>query len=433
MSTNNLLKVNTPSIFWSGCFIWSLAALFYFFDNLLNVSVGAMKPELSQAFYLSAAELGILSSCYLWPYAVMQIPAGLLMDSVGPRRVLTVASIFCAVGAWLFGVADSLLIACTGRACIGIGASFAVVGCSKIASVWFPPRRFALFMGLMVAVGMLGAAFGLATVSKIIQAFGWRESMYGGAMISVSLTVILWLIVRDKPGRLDGDNENVPEKIKQVPIMQGLVEVISCKQAWLVAIYAGLMFVPTLAFGGLWGIPFLVEGHGFSQGSAGIVVSLVFVGWIFGGPIYGWISDHMGRRIPPMYFSSAATLLISVIIIYLNNLSFIMISVLMFLLGSFSSGLIIAFAVTREKNRPEISGTAIGFINMLNTFSVALFQGVIGKVLDWTARDVVVSEAEKMFSLEDYRFALLSIPVCLVISLVMLVPIKETYCKPKHQ
>ena len=104
----------------------------------------------------------------------------------------------------------------------------------------------------------------------------------------------------------------------------------------------------------------------------------------------------------------------------------------MFLLGFFSSGFIIAFAVTRENNRPEISGTAIGFINMLNTFSVAYFQYFIGKVLDWTASDMMVVGAERVYSLFDYQKALLCIPVCLIFSFIMLIPLKETYCKPRE-
>ncbi len=423
----------SPWIFWRGVIIWGLATLFYFFDNLLNVAPGGMKPQLSQAFNLSAGELGVLSSCYLWSYGIMQIPAGLLMDTVGPRRVLSLASISCAAGALLFGMADNITVACIGRILIGFGASFAVVGCSKIASVWFAPRRFALFMGLMVAVGMLGGAFGLAAISTIVNSIGWQPALRLGALIALVISLLVWLIVRDKPPvnhtlAVANDPGTQP-----VPILTGLSEVLTCPQDWYAAIYAGLMFVPTLAFGGLWGTPYLVEAHGFSQESAGFLASLVFVGWVFGGPIYGWVSDHIGRRNLPMYFANICTFIVSIWLIYGTKFSFLSTAIGMFLLGFFSSGFLIAFVVTREKNRPQIAGTAIGFINMLNTFSVAFFQWFIGWVLDLIAGGVIITPTGKAFSLLDYQKALVCIPVCLIIAFFVLLRVKETYCIVHHE
>ncbi len=420
----------SKSIFMRGVLIWAVAALFYFFDNLLNVAPGGMKPQLSQAFNLSAGELGILSSCYLWSYGIMQIPAGLMMDTIGPRRILAVAGLVCAIGTALFGVANGIFMACVGRIFIGFGASFAVVGCSKIASVWFSPRRFASFMGLLVAVGMLGGAFGLAAVSTIIDTFGWKQTLFGGVIVSLIISCLLWLVVRDKPPvEINQSQTNQPK----VSILQGLQEVVTCPQAWMAAMYAGLMFVPTLAFGGLWGTPYLVEAHNFSQSDAGLLSSLVFVGWVFGGPIYGWISDYIGRRNPPMYFANIMTFIVSLWLIYSTGFSFQALAIGMFLLGFFSSGFPIAYTVTREKNRPEVSGTAIGFMNMLNTFSVALFQWLIGWILDFVARDVIITEAGKQFSLLDYQKALMCIPICLALAFVALLRVKETYCVVKHE
>ncbi len=428
--TETVQKKFALPVFWHGVIIWGVATLFYAFDYLLNVAPGGMKPQLSQTFNLSAADLGILSSCYLWTYGLMQIPAGLMMDTIGPRKLLTFASLNCTIGTIIFGLANSIFTACLGRLLIGFGASFAVVGCSKLAAAWFPERRFALFMGMMVAIGTLGAAFGLAAISPIIDALGWKQTLFVGAMISLVLSITMWLVIRDRPAIV---NMHVAEKKEaKIPILSGLAEVALCKQDWYAAIYAGLMYVPTLAFGALWGTPYLVEAHGFSQADAGKLTSLLFVGWVFGGPIYGWVSDYIGRRNIPMYFANISTFIVSIWLIYGQGFSYATLAMAMFLLGFFSSGFLIAFVVTREKNRPEIAGTAIGFINMLNTFSGALFQLLIGWILDFVATDVVYTEAGKSFSLLDYQKALTCIPVCLIIAFIMLLRIKETYCIVKH-
>ena len=424
------MKNNDIKILIRGISIWCLATIFYFFDNLLQVSPGVMKPELSAAFNLSGAELGILSSCYLWPYGFMQIPAGLLMDKVGPKKLFTIASILCAIGCWLFSRAEVLETAQIGRILIGTGASFAVVGCSKIASVWFPANKFALFTGLMVSVGMFGSASGLATVNYIIQAIDWRHAMYYSSWAAIFLSVCMWLIVKDSPLVNINTKASTPLSSKQIKILSSLKKIIASKQIWIASIYAGLMFVPTIAFGGLWGVPYLVEGYGLSRDLAGFLVSLIFIGWVFGGPLYGWISDYLRLRNYPMYFANVTTLIVTIILIYKTGLSIFAIGTLMFLLGFFSSGFILAFVVAKESNELQISGTAIGFINTINTISVAGLQWIIGKILDVTAPNAIITDVgEKIFSYHNYQIALISIPICLIISLITLFMLKETHCK----
>ncbi|MGD0465420.1 MAG: MFS transporter [Gammaproteobacteria bacterium] len=420
------MKTNGIKFLVRGISIWCLAAIFYFFDNLLQVSPGVMKPELSATFNLSGADLGILSSCYLWPYGLMQIPAGLLMDKVGPKKLFAIASLLCAIGCFLFASANVLEMAQIGRILIGTGASFAVVGCSKIAVVWFPANKFALLTGLMVSVGMFGSASGLATVNYIIQAIDWRHAMYYSSYAAISLSILMWLIVKDFPA-INLSN-HLP--LKQIKVLKGLKKIIASKQIWIASIFAGLMFVPTIAFGGLWGTPYLVEGHSLNRDLAGCLVSLIFIGWVFGGPLYGWISDYLGLRNPLMYFANITTLIITIVLIYTKNLSVHEIGLLMFLLGFCSSGFILAFVVAKESNDHQLSGTAIGFINTINTFSVAALQWIIGKILDVTATNAVITNlGEKVFSYNNYQIALVSIPVCLIISLITLFMLKETHCK----
>lgn len=418
------------------CLIWGLATLFYFYDNLLQISPSAMKPELSLAFAPEAEQFGSLSAYCLYAYGLMQIPAGLLMDRFGPRRLLTVACALCAGGSLLFGVATTLWEAKFGRVLIGVGASFAFVSCLKLVTIWFPIRRFALMTGLTVTIGFLGAAFGLSTISTVVQTFGWRASMQWGGWLGLTLSVLLWIIVRDKVPRSQNQMEGIvethshPQTGKEV--LQGLNKIIRHKQTWIAALYAGLMFVPTLAFGGLWGIPFLEEAHGFNRETAGQLISLIYVGWVFGCPVWGFISDHMGRRNIPMLLSNIFTLGICLAIIYISPLPSTVLGVLLFALGFFSSGFVLAFAVVRESNSPRVSGTAIGFTNALNTFWGAIAQPIIGKILDLNASNLALPGSVKVFTLAEYQIAFMSLPICLVMSLILILCLKETYCHVKQ-
>lgn len=413
------------------CFIWGFATLFYFYDNLLQVSPSAMKPELFLAFVKDAEAFGSLSAYCLYAYGLMQIPAGVFMDRFGPRRVLTIAAIFCSLGSFLFGIADVLWQAKMGRVMIGIGASFALVGCLKLAHHWFSSHRFALMTGLTVTMGFLGAVFSLSMVSKIVELFGWRDCMQFAGGLGFFISFLLWIFIRDYPEhKKDIVGNEAPTNA--CDMLKGLWQVFQHKQTWVAALFAGLMFVPTLAFGGLWGIPFLVEAHGFDRATAGQCISLIYVGWVFGSPCWGFISDYLKRRNLPMMIASIATFFVCLAVIYIHPLSLTALSVLLFCLGFFSSGFILAFAVVQESNPDHIAGTAIGFTNALNTLWGALAQPIIGHILDMNAA-VMVDETtgERVFSLMQYQHALMALPIALVLSFILLLFLKETFCEQR--
>lgn len=89
-------------------FIWCLAVLFYFYEFVLRVSPGVMVPELMKAFDVTAYGVSIISAFYLYAYAPMQIPVGVLIDKLGLKKLLSSASILCGIGAILFSLSAYL-------------------------------------------------------------------------------------------------------------------------------------------------------------------------------------------------------------------------------------------------------------------------------------------------------------------------------------
>ncbi len=408
--------------------VWGLAAIFYFYELMLLVSPSVMTDDLTLTFKTSAEQLGNLSAFYYYAYALMQIPVGLLMDRFGPRILLTLAAACCTVGCLIFAFAEVLWVASFGRFVMGIGGSFAVVGCLKLASLWFPVNRFALLTGIMVAVGMMGGVFGQEHLVKLVLLVGWRNTILYGAVLGGILSIVIWIIVSDQPFKnLISDHQ--PAHYPKVSVFKGLIQVMKIPQVWVASLYAGLMFVPTTGFGQLWGVPYFVERFQIEKDVAGGMVSMIFYGWAIGGPLYGFISDWISRRKSPMGFAAISTFIVMTTILY-APVSIGQMKILMFLLGAFSSGFILAFSIVREINIPILTGTAIGFINTLNNASGALAQPVVGKLLDkqWTGQ--VLADGSPVYSLSMYNEALLFLPVCLVIAFTMLPFIKETFCRP---
>jgi MFS family permease len=403
--------------------MWGLGALFYCYEVFLQASPSVMVPDLMKAFNVGAARLGHLAAFYFYAYAAMQIPVGVTIDRYGPRRLLTIATLTCALGAFIFSTATVLTQAEVGRLFIGFGAAFAAIGCMKLTAVWFPLNRFALLVGLMMMMGMAGAIGSEAPLALMIEALGWRHSMLTMAILGGILAVMIWFFVRDKPT----EEAHAPLESKQDTLINGLKRLIINKQVWLVAIYGGLMFAPTSAFAMLWGVPFIMEKYHIFRPQAAWIISFTFMGWIVGSPLLGWFSDKIQRRLPTLYLSAIGTFFALVLIIYWTSpiwYSYI----LMFSFGFFSSGFLPSFSIIREINPPNISATALGYMNMINMIGGALLQPLIGWFLDlrWKGQ---LADGSPVYDIADYHQALAVLPVLCFLALIVLFFIKETYCQ----
>jgi MFS family permease len=412
---------NTKYLPW---IVWGLAAVFYFYENLLQVSLDVMAPELMRTFKANATELGNLGGYYFWIYAIMQIPIGVLLDRFGARRLLTIAAGICMLGCLVFGTATKLNYAEVGRLLVGFGSAFAAVSCFSLIAHWFPTRRFALVTGLSVAIAMLGAIGGHVPLALLVKACGWRNSMLFLCAVGGILTFFIWYIVRDQPAQL----VNTKTAVEQTSLLHGLKVTTRNPQAWLIACYGGLMYAPTIILGSLWGVTFLINQYHLTAIDAGKLISIFFMGWALGSPLFGWFSDYIGKRRLVLFIGSIGALLTTLSIIYVMQLSLIELGCLLFMFGIFSSGFFPAFSVMREISPSNVSGSALGFMNCLNMIGGALGQPLVGWLLDkhWAGQ---LEAGTRVYSVANFQSALVIIPIGITLSLLILFFIRETNCE----
>jgi MFS family permease len=405
--------------------VWGLGCVFYFYEFLLQVSPSVMGNELMRDFGITGQTLGFLSGIYYYSYSPMQLPCGMLMDRFGPHRILTIATLICAISTIAFGVTDSLFMAASARFMIGLGSAFAAVGSMKLASNWFAPEKFPLLTGLMVTIGMLGAISGETPLALLVDAYGWRHTMSIMGIIGLFLAALIFLIAKDYP------NSKVikqpGEAAKQAPLLTSLSAIFKNCQLWLVAIYGGLMYMATPVFCGLWGVPFLMYKMEIAKPAAAHYISLVLIGWAIASPLWGIYSNRIGLRKPPMYIGAIGSLITCLLFIYAPIHSGLLMQTLLFLFGIFSAGFLCAFAVAKELCSRHYVATGLGFMNMINMVGVAICQPLIGYILDkyWLG-DLV--NGVRVYTLQAYHVGLAILPAGIFASLIILLGIKETYC-----
>ncbi len=404
--------------------VWFLGASFFFYKYLVQVSPSVMTTELMQAFQVNAAGLGNLSACYFYSYLLMQIPVGILLDKFSPRYLTALAILVCGMSTLVFAFANSLGLASFSRAVMGFGAAFAAVSCFKLATLWFPPRQFALVSGMCMTAAMLGAVGGQVPLSFLVQSFGWQSALKIIGVLGVLLSLFYVIAIRDKA--LDV-RKNPADKI----ILKNFWRIFKSKQAWLLSLYSGLAFAPVSVFGGLWGVPFLQQAHQLSASQSAFAVSWVFIGFAVGAPLLGWLSDVMGRRKPMMILGTLLALLSLFIVIYFPHKQIGMLSTLLFLFGLGTSGFFISFAMIREVFPILLAATVLGFMNTFDSICEALSEPLVGIFLDLGWGGALVNGVHQ-FSMQGYQLALALLPIYLVVALVLLVFIEETYCEPRE-
>lgn len=406
--------------------VWGLAAAFYFSDYMARVAPGVMHRYLQIDFGINEVGFGILTASFYIPYILMQLPVGLTVDRLSIRWLLTIMSLITAVGCCVFGLSGGLLSASVGRMLIGFSAAFAFVCSLRLATSWFPPTMLGLLSGLTQALGMLGAAAGEAPVAFLVSHVGWRHSMLIISLLFITLAGFLYKFIQDQPG----EHHYKVKTTQKVSILHSLKVILSNRQTWINAFYAGFLFGPTAVIGEAIGPAYLQFGHGLNAHTAAFATGLIFIGWGISGPISGWLSDRLGRRKPVMIASALFGIVLSSLFVFYPHLTQRSTYLIFFLFGLTNTGVAIAYAVSTELHDRQVIGTSIAFTNMASIFVGALLQPLVGYLVDLAA-GLRAYHVESLL-LSDFQAGLKILPLCSLIALILALCVKETYCKPLH-
>jgi sugar phosphate permease len=415
---------------WLIFLVLALAYLFVYFHRL---SLSIVANDLIKDFQTTGSVMGFLGSIYFYCYAAMQLPAGLLSDSLGPRKSVTIFLIIASAGSIIFGFARTIQVAFAGRILVGLGVSMVFIPTMKIFSQWFRAHEFAFMTGILNAVGGIGVFVATWVLALMTLTFGWRLSfeLIGG--FTFILVVLAWLVVRDRPEdkgwpsitQIDHGGKGASPVPKQIPLLEGARRVVSEKHFWPVAIWfffdCGIFF----GFGALWGGPYLMDVYGMTRAEAGTILSMIAWGMIVGSPPLGLLSDKLLKSRKKPLIACASTLF--AVFLFLNifpaGLPRAVLGVLFFIFSiSASSIVIIGFTTTKELFPVEIAGTSTGTVNLFPFLGGAVFMPLLGRVLDMYPKS-----AGGGYSLEAYSNLLLVLLGASVVSLLCTFFMKETF------
>jgi len=179
--------------------VWGCLAIAYLVVFFHRLAAGVVRLDLINAFNITDSTFSAIGTTYFYVYLIMQIPTGMLVDSIGPRKTVTVGSLIAGVGSILFGAAANVPMLFVGRFLIGLGVSVIFVSTLKILSQWFRPSEFSTMTGITVFIGTMGGVIAQTPLAVLVENTSWRTAFIGIGIFSLFLTVALFLLVRNNP------------------------------------------------------------------------------------------------------------------------------------------------------------------------------------------------------------------------------------------
>ena len=430
-SNEKVVEITGAPPLWRSWLVWSIAAVVYLAAFYIRVAPAVMTTELMRDFHITGQDLGHLSAFYYYAYVLMQIPIGILVDSLGARKLLVMGSILAAAGTFLFSSTDSFAMACAGRAITGAATAVGWVVTLKLATHWFPSRIFATLSGLGLLIGNIGALFAQVPLRMLVEAFGWRSVGVASAIFIFSMGLLALAAVRDDPSEA-GFASYAPKILQNRSRQQesgpDFLRIFSYTNTWLIFFAQGGFVGAILSFTGLWGPPFLRARFGLAPTSTAWISSLMIVCWASSSFLCGFLSDRFGRRKPIYVFGSGLAALGWLVMFYVPGLPLAGFVAVAAVTSAAAGSVIIGFAYAKESVPAQFLGTIGGLINAGNMIGPMTLQPAIGWILDkqWDGK---VANGVHVYGVPAFQTAFALIAGWAILTCILAGLTRETNCR----
>ncbi len=455
--------------------IWSILAICYLVVYFQRIAPGVVADRLMADFAVGGAAVGLLTSIYFYLYAAMQIPSGVLADTLGVRYTVSIGILLAGVGSLLFGMAPTLELAYAGRFLVGFGVAVVFVVTLKFQGDWFRAKEFGTVSGLLMLVGNLGAVTATTPVAVMAQTLGWRLSFVVIGAVTCVVGVAAWVWVRDRPADMGlpsiGEVEaaTVPDdgsaspaggsasvsiargrppltqypagsagvspapvdalpSEARLPFWTGAGIVWRSRQTWMGSLAHFGLIGSFLTFNGLWAVPYLMHVYGMDRLRAANLLLVASVGLLVSAPLIGYASDNLlrSRRLPIVALGAISCGVWLTMALWNGGKPPVWALYPLFGALGFCGGIVaLILAGVKEANPPALSGLAMGTANS-GFLSAALLQPTVGYLLDSYWQGDVLAGA-RVYPLAGYQVMLAILAAFALLGLVGAWQMKETY------
>lgn len=411
---------------------YTLVVVCYILAYFHRMAPAAIATDLQQSFHASGASLGALAAAYFYTYTVMQIPVGVMADTLGIRKIVALGAVLAGIGSLMFGMAETLTVATAGRVLIGLGVSAMFISLMKLNSVWFHDRHFGTVAGMSLMLGNMGSVLAATPLVWAVTHTSWRNVFTAVGIFSIVIAALVWLLVRNHPEEaglpsmreLEGKEAH---QRHQGHWYDGLRTVMKNRSSWP-GFWPNLGVGGSLfAFAGLWGVPYLHDVYGMERSVAANHTMLLLFSFAVGALFLGTLSDRIGKRVPVIVGGIGVYVLCWLPIVFAWHMPISVSYTIFALMGLGASGFTLTWASAKEVNPPALSGMATSVVNTGTFLGAAILQPLVGWVMDQGWSGSLVAGA-RVYSEHNYQTGLGIMFAFAVVGLIGALTIRETNC-----
>jgi len=349
----------------------------HIFSNAVRTIPAIAVDVLTRDLGISAETLAQLTGVFPFAFAAVMLPVGVALDRYGVKRVALGLLVVAFAGALLGAVATgpwSMLVA---QAVLGAGCSGMLMCPITFAARGLDTARFALWSGVIQAVGNTGMLLSASPLAALIEAVDWRAGYLACAGIALlAIPAVLLAVPRDRPearpARSPMEDARDLLRIALLPAMRGVL------------VIALASFAATLGLRGLWGGPWLMEVKGLDRIAAGHVLLAFTVALTVGPALVGLALKRLGHD-PGVLARShllAAGLILALVAGGpagpLGMLPIWWDTLLLVAFGLLISFQVLGFSIVRAAVPPAQAGRALSALNVSFFLGAALLQAASG-------------------------------------------------------
>jgi MFS family permease len=410
-----------PSAVQSDIYIsWFILVMFFLYQYVLRSSPGVLIAELRHEFNMNADEFALMGATYYYGYSLMQIPLGIFIDRFGLRYTVFVSITMCIAGTYLLAITNNQLLAYVSRFIVGIGSASAFMSSLKLAKDYLPSSMQGIAIGATLTFGAIGALMGGKPLNYLLDQFhNWQTAFI---IFSASGIFILFFAFLYIPTVKEYKNlNNVVDKVDN--LLQELLTILNNKKILIYSLLAIGLYTPLLVMADLWGTAFLGKKLNTSREIASPLLMNIYIGMALGSIILPLFIKRINIH-RMIQFSMLALLCMFSLLVYVDNLSYDLVVVLLIVMGFFCGAEMLCFTAALRHVDSRVSGLTIGVVNTLNMFSGAVMQQMIGAYLDINWHGALDKQGLRVYSTQEFveAFSILVaiIAICAIISFIAL-------------
>ncbi|MGD8890022.1 MAG: MFS transporter [Desulfobacterales bacterium] len=351
----------------------------YFLSYLYRVVNAVLAPDLASDLGVGPAELGLLTAAYFIAFASFQLPLGVLLDRIGPRKIDSFRLIFAGAGAFVFSKAETVTGLVIGRALIGFGVSACLMAAFKAFVLWFHREQLPLINGIQMAAGGLGALTATAPVEAVLGYTDWRGVFFILSIITLAVAATVFLVVPEKipEFREQSGGDGIKEQIN------GIKTVFSSLTFWRIAPLTVASQATYFAIHGLWAGPWLRDVAGLDRGSIAQILMMIAAAMVVGFVLLGAIAERLSRLgIRPLIVAVSGMIAFMIVqsLIILEVMSWL--KTMWVLFGIFGTTGIIPYAVLSQSFPLHLSGRVNTGVNLQVFIAAFSAQWGIGAIIN---------------------------------------------------